>query len=88
VVTLGDKGCVTCRDGKSMMIPPMHLASSDLKIVSTVGAGDTFVGAFGAFKLKGFEDSRALYFANVAERLRQPEKRQGQAQLMRRSSSM
>jgi ribokinase len=70
VVTLGDKGCVTCRDGKSMMIPPMHLAFSDLKIVNTVGAGDTFVGAFGAFKLKGFEDSRALYFANIAAALK------------------
>jgi ribokinase len=70
VVTLGDKGCVICRNGKSMMIPPMHLASSDLKIVSTVGAGDTFLGAFGAFKLKGFEDARALYYANIAAALK------------------
>ena len=70
VVTLGDGGCVSCTDGKSMMIPPMHLASSDLKIVSTVGAGDTFVGAFGAFKLKGFEDARALYLANIAAALK------------------
>jgi ribokinase len=70
VVTLGDGGCVICTDGKSMMIPPMHLASSDLKIVSTVGAGDTFVGAFGAFKLKGFEDARALYLANIAAALK------------------
>jgi ribokinase len=71
VVTLGDKGCVLCRRGKNMMmIPPLDLASSDLKIVSTVGAGDTFVGAFGAFKLKGFEDSRALYFANIAAALK------------------
>jgi ribokinase len=70
VVTLGDKGCVFCTDGKSMMIPPMHLASSDLKIVSTAGAGDTFVGTFGAFKLKGFEDDRALYLANIAAALK------------------
>jgi ribokinase len=70
VVTLGDGGCVSCTDGKSMMIPPMHLASSDLKIVSTVGAGDTFVGAFGAFKLKGFEEARALYLANIAAALK------------------
>jgi ribokinase len=70
VVTLGDKGCVLCTDGKSMMIPPMHLASSDLKIVSTAGAGDTFVGTFGAFKLKGFEDARALYLANIAAALK------------------
>ena len=70
VVTLGDKGCVLCTKGKSMMIPPLHLSSSDLKIVSTVGAGDTFVGAFAAFKLKGFEDARALYLANVAAALK------------------
>jgi ribokinase len=70
VVTLGDGGCVICTDGKSMMIPAMHLASSDLKAVSTVGAGDTFVGAFGAFKLKGCEDFRALYIANIAAALK------------------
>jgi sugar/nucleoside kinase (ribokinase family) len=70
VVTLGDKGCALCTDGKSMMIPPMHLASSDLTIVSTAGAGDTFVGTFGAFKLKGLEDARALYLANIAAALK------------------
>lgn len=70
VVTLGDEGCVLCRSGKSTMIPPLHLASSDLKIVSTVGAGDTFIGAFGAFKLKGFEDARALHLANIAAALK------------------
>lgn len=37
-----------------------------LHVASTVGAGDTFVGTFGAFKLKGFEDARALYLANIA----------------------
>ena len=70
VVTLGDGGCVLCTKGKSMMIPPLHLSSTDLKVVSTVGAGDTFVGAFVAFKLKGFEDARALYLANVAAALK------------------
>lgn len=70
VVTLGDEGCVICTDGKNMMIRPLHLASSDLKIVSSVGAGDTFVGAFVAFKLKGFEDDRALYLANIAAALK------------------
>jgi ribokinase len=70
VVTLGDKGCVLCTDGKSKVIAPMHLASSDLKIVSTVGAGDTFVGAFAAFLLKGFEDAKALYLANIAAALK------------------
>ena len=70
VVTLGDSGCVICTDGKSTMIPSIDLASSNLKTVSTVGAGDTFVGAFGAFKLKGCEDFRALYIANIAAALK------------------
>jgi ribokinase len=71
VVTLGGEGCVLCTKGKSMIIPPLDLASSsNLKIVSTVGAGDAFVGAFGAFKLKGFEDTKALYLANIAAALK------------------
>ncbi|MDQ5877039.1 MAG: ribokinase [Thermoproteota archaeon] len=71
VVTLGDEGCVLCNKGKSMIIPPLDLASSpNLKIVSTVGAGDTFVGTFGAFKLNGFEDTQALYLANIAAALK------------------
>jgi ribokinase len=70
VVTLGDEGCVLCTKGKSMMISPLRLASFDLKTASTVGAGDTFVGAFGAFKLNGFEDVRALYYANIAAALK------------------
>ena len=71
VVTTGSEGCVLCTKGKSMIIPPLDLASSsDLKIVSTVGAGDVFVGAFGAFKLKGFEDTKALYLANIAAALK------------------
>lgn len=71
VVTLGDEGCVLCNKGKSMIIPPLDLTSSPtLKIVSTVGAGDTFVGTFGAFKLKGFQDNQALYLANIAAALK------------------
>jgi ribokinase len=69
VVTLGDKGCTLCTDGKNMIIPPLDF-SSDLRIVSTVGAGDAFLGAFGAFKLKGFEDAQALYLANIAAALK------------------
>ena len=70
IVTLGDGGCLICTDGKTRMIPPMHLSSSALKVVSTAGAGDTFVGAFAAFKLKGFEDARALHTANIAAALK------------------
>ena len=69
VVTLGDKGCTLCTNGKNTIIPPLDF-SSDLRIVSTVGAGDAFLGAFGSFKLKGFEDAQALYLANVAAALK------------------
>lgn len=69
VVTLGDRGCTLCTNGKNMIIPPLD-SSSDLRIVSTVGAGDAFLGAFGSFKLKGFEDAQALYLANVAAALK------------------
>ena len=69
VVTLVDRGCTLCTNGKNMIIPPLD-SSSDLRIVSTVGAGDAFLGAFGAFKLKGFEDAQALYLANVAAALK------------------
>ena len=70
VVTLGNEGCVLSMEGKNVRIPPLDLALSDLRIVNTAGAGDTFVGAFGAFKLKEFEDSTALYIANVAAALK------------------
>ena len=70
VVTLADEGCVLCRNGKSRSIPPLDISSFDLDIVSTVGAGDTFLGGFGAFKLKGLGDTKALYLANIAAALK------------------
>jgi sugar/nucleoside kinase (ribokinase family) len=59
-----------CSDGKGKKIAPLHLSLSGLNVASTVGAGDTLVGAFGAFKVKGFEDARALYLANIAAALK------------------
>lgn len=71
IVTLGDQGCVLCVNRNSMVIPPLDFSSlSDLRVISTVGAGDTFLGAFGAFKLNGLEDRRALYLANIAAGLK------------------
>jgi ribokinase len=70
VVTLGYEGCMLCSDGKGKKIAPLHLSLSGLNVASTVGAGDTLVGAFGAFKVKGFEDARALYLANIAAALK------------------
>lgn len=70
VVTLGYEGCMLCSDGKGKKIAPLHLSLSGLNVASTVGAGDTLVGAFAAFKVKGFEDARALYLANIAAALK------------------
>jgi ribokinase len=70
VVTLGHEGCVLCSSGKGRIIPSPQLSLYGLNVVSTVGAGDTLVGAFAAFKEKGFEDVRALYLANIAAALK------------------
>ena len=70
VVTLGHEGCILCSGGKGKKISPLHLSLSGLNVVSTAGAGDTLVGVFGAFKVKGFEDDKALYLANIAAALK------------------
>jgi ribokinase len=70
VVTLGHEGCMLCSGGKGKKIAPLHFSLSKLNVASTVGAGDTLVGAFGAFKVRGFEDVRALYLANIAAALK------------------
>jgi ribokinase len=70
VVTLGHEGCILCSGGKGKKISPLHLSLSGLNVVSTAGAGDTLVGVFGAFKVKGLEDDRALYLANIAAALK------------------
>ena len=70
VVTLGHEGCILCSGGKGKKIPPLHLSLSGLNVASTAGAGDTLVGVFGAFKVKGFDDERALYLANIAAALK------------------
>ncbi|HET6809287.1 MAG TPA: PfkB family carbohydrate kinase [Nitrososphaera sp.] len=70
VVTLGHEGCMLCSGGKGKKIPPLHLSLSGLNVASTAGAGDTLVGVFGAFKVKGFEDERALYLSNIAAALK------------------
>jgi ribokinase len=70
IVTLGHEGCMLCSGGKGKKIPPLHLSLSGLNVASTAGAGDTLVGVFGAFKVKGFDDAKALYLANIAAALK------------------
>jgi ribokinase len=70
VVSLGHEGCMLCSGGKGKKIPPLQLSLLGLNVASTAGAGDTLVGVFGALKVKGFEDARALYLANIAAALK------------------
>jgi ribokinase len=79
VVTLGPRGSIFCHPGEEeagekeltlLTVPTMDLASCGLKIVSTVGAGDTFVGTFAALKTKGLDDLEALFTANIAAALK------------------
>ena len=58
IVTLGEKGAIAY-DGnwyKAAGIPT--------KVVDTVGAGDSHVGAFIAARLEGLDIAKALSFAN------------------------
>lgn len=70
ITTLGSKDCVFCYEGKKVMIPTMDLSYFSLEIKSTVGAGDTFVGVFGAFKLEGLDDLKSIFLANIAAALK------------------
>ena len=70
VTTLGSKGCIVCHDGKNMTIPAIDPSLFDLKVASTVGAGDTFEGAFSSFKLMGLADLEAIFLSNLAAALK------------------
>jgi ribokinase len=70
ITTLGSKGCVFCYEGKKVMIPTMDLSYFGLQIRSKAGAGDTFVGAFAAFKQEGLDDLESIFLANIAAALK------------------
>ncbi|MEM4309752.1 MAG: PfkB family carbohydrate kinase [Candidatus Nitrosocaldus sp.] len=70
VLTRGSEGCIFHWDGKVAYIPSIDLDAIGLKIVSTVGAGDAFLGAFTALLLKGYGEIEALFMANLAAALK------------------
>ena len=70
IATLGKEGCVLCWQTKTATIPALDLAALGLRAINTVGAGDAFVGAFSALKIKGFGDVEALFMANIAGSLK------------------
>jgi len=70
IATLGREGCVFCWQTKTARIPALDLDALGLQVINTVGAGDAFVGAFAALKIKGFGDVEALFMANIAGSLK------------------
>ena len=68
--TLGSKGCILCWQTKTAYIPVPNLTDLGLRVVNTVGAGDAFVGAFSALKIKEFDDIESLFLANIAGALK------------------
>lgn len=70
IVTLADKGCLYCYKDKKALIPAIDLSLFNLKAISTVGAGDTFAGAFASYLLRGFGEIESLFLANIAAALK------------------
>ncbi|MGH7909161.1 MAG: carbohydrate kinase family protein [Thermodesulfobacteriota bacterium] len=70
ITTLGSDGCIVSHEGKNRTVPAMGLSLFGLNVASTVGAGDTFGGAFSSFKLMGMADLEATFLANVAAALK------------------
>jgi len=68
--TLGKEGCVFCWQAKTARVPALDLDALGLRAINTVGAGDAFLGAFSALKIKGFGDIEALFMANIAGSLK------------------
>ena len=56
IITLGGEGVVFAAPGQPCEIQPAH----SVKVVSTHGAGDVFVGTFAAGRLKGLSLSQAV----------------------------
>ena len=70
ITTLGKRGCAICSGGKNEIIRGIDPSIFGLKVVSTVGAGDTFVGAFTSFKVLGMSDIMSIFLANIAAALK------------------
>jgi ribokinase len=62
LVTLGEKGCLlVARDN----VDTVHVPTAAVTAVDTTGAGDSFLGAFGAFLSQGFDVSECMRRANI-----------------------
>jgi ribokinase len=66
VAKLGSKGCVMYYDKERVASRALDLKSRGLKVVSTVGCGDAFLGAFVAALSEGRSEPEALRWGNCA----------------------
>src|SRR5208282_2364534 len=66
---LGWRGSIMV-DGSSVAIDALHLEKLGMKVVNTVGCGDSFLGAFVAALVEGLPDIDALRWATCAAGLK------------------
>jgi ribokinase len=66
ITKLGAKGVQMFHENKRMVQQPFDLSSHGLRVVSTVGCGDAFLGAFVAALAEGHADQESLRWANCA----------------------
>ena len=68
VLKLGARGAALLDPGSAKItrFPALPLEKLGLRVVSTVGCGDAFVGAFAAYRVLGAEPREALLLASVA----------------------
>lgn len=70
ITKLGSRGSILHDGGKKVVRSPFDLAAHNLKVVSTVGCGDAFLGAFVAALSEGRSDEEALVWGNIAAGLK------------------
>lgn len=70
LTTLGKRGSVMIQAGKKYVLPSIDPTLFGYTVKSTVGAGDTLLGAFAAFKVKGSDDIESAFLASAAAALK------------------
>ena len=66
---LGGRGAIMF-DGCSVFVDALNLEKLDMKVINTVGCGDSFLGAFVAALVEGLPDLDALRWATCAAGLK------------------
>jgi ribokinase len=70
IAKLGAKGCMLYHNNEKIVCKGLDLKSHGLKVASTVGCGDAFLGAFVAALSEGRSDRAALQWGNCAAGLK------------------